>query len=102
MVDGSLETRGDAIQDRLADLGEQFNTNKQFGLMGYIENQQETAAPAAKVADPEDDEKPPEWFESRHQKTLAQKILTVKRLASLSRQLLILGSIPPGSGLAIP
>ncbi len=87
MVDGSLETRGDAIQDRLADLGEQFNTNKQFGLMGYIENQQETAAPAAKVADPEDDEKPPEWFESVNSSLRALKDTTEGQFGQIRSEL---------------
>ncbi len=61
-----LETRNDDIQDRLANLGEQFNTNKEFGLMGFLEAKNETQAqPAAVAADPEpgDEGKPPEWFE---------------------------------------
>lgn len=51
MPDNKPEAQGFELFDRLASLGEQFNTTKQFGMMGLLEQQQQERSQPAPVAD---------------------------------------------------
>ena len=83
-----LESNNDAIQDRLANLGEQFNTNKSFGLMGYLENQgQQEPAPPEPVDPPAKEEGPPEWFEPLNSSLRAISENTSRELGNLRSEL---------------
>ncbi len=42
-----IDTQKSELQDRLASLGETFNSNKQFGLMGMLANANETPSPVS-------------------------------------------------------
>src|SRR5260221_8649798 len=42
-----IDTQKSELQDRLASLGETFNSNKEFGLMGMLANANEKPSPVA-------------------------------------------------------
>lgn len=78
-----------SIQDRLADLGNSFNTNPSFGLMGMIEAQetgQGTPAPASAPAAPAADDKPPEWFALINDSLQSVKDSTQQGINQLTRE----------------
>jgi hypothetical protein len=66
-----IENQGNDIQERLAALGQEFNPNKSFGLMGMLEAQNEqqsgqlqTSEPAESLAQPASAEpEVPQWIE---------------------------------------
>lgn len=88
-----IHKSSDSIQDRLADLGEQFNTNKSFGLMGMLESQQEQQQAQATVtaADPGDDDDkdktPPEWLEPIHSSVRSIAETTSREIGAIRSEL---------------
>lgn len=62
----NIDDQKQSMADKLADLGSTFNTNKNFGLMGMLENQQApdsgSAPPAPTTPAAGNEEHAPEWF----------------------------------------
>jgi hypothetical protein len=90
------ESKSD-LQDRLASLGEQFNTNKTFGLMGMLEAEQkqisqsqpqlDNIAATTPSKEVEDTSKPPEWLDPLNSSLRAISEQTVREIGSLRNEL---------------
>lgn len=100
-----IEQSKNDFSDRLAELGQTFNTNKGFGMMGMLENQEQSASEPSSLttaADPTPttpaastgDSSPPEWFEPLNSSLRAIKEETVQQMNSVRNEIAQLRTPP--------
>lgn len=95
-----IEESRSEIQDRLASLGEQFNTTQQFGLMGMLEQEKQKIAdlqrgntqPPAEVqtqapATQEDSDSPPKWLDPLTQSLRGIADTTTREIGSIRNEI---------------